>query len=514
MVRAERLELSTAMNVASLADDAFERNGDYPALWFEGRWHTSGEMHGTTHAVAGGLLALGVQPGDRVVFTMLNCPEVGIGYNAAWRAGAAVVPVLFLLTAGELAHILTDSAAVAVVTTPELLPKVQEAVAQAPSVQHVICVGGEAADRVVDFATLATAEPMAQPHDAAPDDVAVILYTSGTTGHPKGVLLSHHNLVSMARNAHAATDLGEGNIGLAALPLSHSYGISTTLASTFRKGTGVMLRWFDAGESLRLIEEQHVAVTALVPTMMVYMLEHPDATTRDTSSLRYVISGGAALPAEVQREFEARFGCTVLQGYGLSESSAQCSIMPLDAPRPGSVGKPVPGVEVCIVDEQDDEVARGEIGEIVMRGPNMMLGYRNMPEETAAVMRGGWLHSGDMGRVDDDGYLYVVDRKKDLIIRGGFNILPRDVEEVLHEHPAVAQAAVIGVPDRRMGEEVRAYVVLKSGATATPDELMAFSRDRLAAYKTPSSVELLPSLPVNAIGKVLRRALRDAVTSK
>jgi long-chain acyl-CoA synthetase len=501
------------MNVASLADDAFDRNGDYPALWFEGRWHTSGELRRATLAAATGLRDLGIQPGDRVVVTMLNCPEVGITYNAAWRAGASVVPVLFLLTADELAHILRDSEAAAVVTTPELLPKVQDAVAQAPMVRHVICVGN-GTDRVVDFAALTAAEPMPQPHDAAADDVAVILYTSGTTGQPKGVLLSHHNLISMAQNAHAATDLGDGNVGLAALPLSHSYGISTTLGSTFNKSTAAMLRWFDAGESLRLIEEMGVTVTALVPTMMVYMLEHPDASTRDTSSLRWVISGGAALPLEVQRDFESRFGCTVLQGYGLSESSAQCAINPKDAPRMGSVGRPVPGVEVRVVDDSDNAVPTGDIGEIVMRGPNIMLGYRNMPEATAEVLLGGWLHSGDMGRLDEDGYLYVVDRKKDLIIRGGFNILPRDVEEVLHEHPAVAQAAVIGVPDRRMGEQVRAYVVLKSGASATPDELIAFSRERLAAYKTPSSVEVLPSLPVNAIGKVLRRQLRETISAQ
>jgi len=501
------------VNVCSLADAAFARNGDYESLWFEGRWYRSGWLHAAVTAVATGLRDLGVQPGDRIVVTMLNCPEVGITYNAAWRAGASVVPVLFLLTAEELAHILRDSEAVAVVTTPELLPKVQQAVAQAPSVRHVLCVGGAPAEGVVDFARLMDAEPMRTPHDAAERDVAVILYTSGTTGSPKGVLLSHGNLVAMAHNAHAATDLGDGNVGLGALPLSHSYGITTTLSSTFNRGTAAMLRWFDAGETLRLIEEFNVTVTALVPTMLVYLLDHPDAATRDTSSLRWVVSGGAALPVEVQRDFEQRFGCTVLQGYGLSESSAQCAVNPKDAPRIGSVGRPVPGVSVRIVDDEGAEVPRGELGEIVISGPNVMLGYRNMPEQTAQVLRDGWLHSGDVGRVDEDGYLYVVERKKDLIIRGGFNVLPRDVEEVLHQHPAVAQAAVIGVPDRRMGEQVRAYVELKSGAAATPDELMAYCRQHLAAYKTPSAIELLPSLPLNAIGKVLKRELRAMVAT-
>jgi long-chain acyl-CoA synthetase len=492
-----RLEDVGINNIAELFDDGLRRHGEHPALWFEGRWYGSTELNRAGHGFAGGLRDAGLRPGERVIVTMMNCPEVGTSYMGAWTAGLAVVPVLFLLTADELRMIAEDSGAAAIVTTPELLPKVQEVAAAVPSVRRVICAGGGAAvDGVLDFATLCDTAPIETPHDVAADDAAVILYTSGTTGRPKGVMLSHGNLRAVAENAHAAWDPGDGQVGLACLPLSHVYGLSTTLAGTFRRSSAVLIRWFDPTAVLQLIEQHRVTITAMVPAMMVALLDHPDRPDRDVSSLQYVVSGAAPLPLELLRRFESAFGCTVLQGYGLSESAAQCAFNTPDANRPGSVGRPVPGVEVQIVDRDGEPLPTGEDGEIML-------------EETAKTVVDGWLHTGDVGHLDADGFLYVLDRSKDLIIRGGFNVIPRDVEEVLVAHPAVSQAAVIGLPDSRLGEVVHAVVVLAPGATATADELIAHCRERLAGYKCPQSVEFRAALPMNSTMKVLKRQLRD-----
>jgi long-chain acyl-CoA synthetase len=497
----------SGINIADLFDEGLRRNGDHPALWFEGRWSSSAELNRAGHGLASGLRGLGITPGDRVLVTMMNCPEVGTSYLGTWTAGAVVVPVLFLLTPGELRHIAEDSGAVAAITTPELLPKVREVADAVPSLRHVICVGG--GDAAVDFAELAAAPPLETPHDAGSDDPAAILYTSGTTGKPKGVVLAHANLRAMAENAHAAWDPGDDQIGLGCLPLSHVYGLSTTLAGTFRRSRGVLLRWFDPAAVLQLIEEHQVTITALVPAMMVALLDHPDRSRRDTSSLRWVISGAAPLPLELLRRFEAAFDCTVLQGYGLSESTAQCALNTPEHNRPGSVGRPLPGVEVAVVDRDGARLSAGEDGEILIRGANIMRGYYGMAEESARTVVDGWLHTGDVGHLDADGYLYVLDRSKDLIIRGGFNIIPRDVEEVLNAHPAVAQAAVIGLPDERLGEVVHADVILAAGAQATDAELIAHCRENLASYKCPQSVHIVEALPMNSSFKVLKRQLRE-----
>jgi long-chain acyl-CoA synthetase len=503
----ERPAGGPGINIAQLFDDGLRRNGDHPALWFEGRWWSSTELNRAGHGLAGGLQRLGIAAGDRVLVTMMNCPEVGISYLGAWTAGAAVVPVLFLLTADELRHIGQDSGAVAAITTPELLPKVREVAASVPSMRRLICVGG--GDGAVDFEELSSAPPVPLPRDTADEEAAVLLYTSGTTGTPKGVVLAHGNLHAMAENAHAAWDPGDGQVGLGCLPLSHVYGLSTSLAGTYRRSRSALMRWFDPGGVLQLIEEHRVTITALVPAMMVSLLDHPDRLHRDTSSLRWVISGAAPLPLELLRRFEAAFGCTVLQGYGLSESTAQCSLNTPEHNRPGSVGRPLPGVEVAVVNREGRHLPSGEDGEILIRGTNIMRGYHGLAGETARTVVDGWLHTGDIGHVDADGYLYVLDRSKDLIIRGGFNIIPRDVEEVLAAHAAVSQVAVIGLPDERLGELVHADVVLVPGAEATEAELIAHCRERLASYKCPQSVHLVVALPISSTGKVLKRQLRS-----
>ncbi|HEV7679974.1 MAG TPA: AMP-binding protein [Candidatus Dormibacteraeota bacterium] len=503
------MEEPAISNIAELFDDGLRRHGEHPSLWFEGRWYGSTELNRAGHGLAGGLRDLGLQPGERVVVTMMNCPEVGISYMGAWTAGLAVVPVLFLLTAEELRMIAEDSGATAIVTTPELLPKVREVAAAVPSLRHVICAGGGAGDGVLDFAELCDTAAVDTPLPVDDGEAAVILYTSGTTGRPKGVMLTHGNLHAMAENVHAAWDPGDGHVGLACLPLSHVYGLSTTLAGTYRRGQAVLMRWFDPTQVLQLIEEHRVTMTALVPAMMVGLLDHPDRPSRDLSSLQFVISGAAPLPLDLLQRFESAFGCTVLQGYGLSESAAQCALNTPQANRPGSVGRPVPGVEVAILGSDGAPLAAGEDGEIAMRGANVMRGYHGMPEESAKTVVDGWLRTGDVGHLDADGFLYVLDRSKDLIIRGGFNIIPRDVEEVLVAHPAVSQAAVIGLPHERLGEVVHAVVVLTPGASATDEELIAHCRERLASYKCPQSLELRGGLPTNSTGKVLKRQLRE-----
>ncbi len=503
-------------NLAVLAQSAFERLGDYESLVFEGRAYRSGELFDRACRASTGLARLGVMPGDRVVVLMANCPEVGICYNAIWRAGAVVTPVVFLVSPPELAHILSDSGAVAVVTTPELLATVGAAAAEAPGLRHVIVVGG-APDagslpghvRGLDFAEIEAAPPGGIV-PAGDDDLAALMYTGGTTGRAKGVMLSHRNLFACSRSSDAASQAEGITTSLTPLPLSHAYGMIVTLVGLHatERGLSVLQRWFDPAGLLALVERHRVQRMALVPAMIQMLLAQP-LEESDLSSLAYVNSGAAPLAPETRERWERRVpGCEILEGYGCTESGAVISVNPPGAARPGSVGLPIPGYEVSIRDDSDAEVPAGADGEICVRAEGVMTGYWNAPEETAAALRGGWLHTGDIGHVDADGYLYVVDRKKDLILRGGFNVFPRDVEDVLLGHPAVAMAGVVGRPDARLGEEVVAFVSLRPGAQATPGEIIEFARGRLAAHKYPREVRIVDAVPLTSVGKLDRKALR------
>jgi len=394
-------------------------------------------------------------------------------------------------------HILADSAAKVVITAPELAAKVEGW--SGP----VILVGGHWDEWLAHESDLfATVE-------RADGDLAVILYTSGTTGRPKGVALSHANLASNARAAASLYELDRERWSLGVLPLSHSYGLVTLNAGNILGTKSVLLRWFNPEAVLDAIARFRVQSMAGVPTMYVYLLNYPDADRFDTSSMRSWGSGAAALASEIVEPFEKKFGGRLLEGYGLTEASPVVSTTRLSGVRKlGSVGQPIPGVEVTILDDEDRALPVGETGEIGVRGPNVMVGYYGLPEETARALRNGWLHTGDVGRLDADGFLYVVERKKDLIIRGGFNIYPREVEEVLYAHPAVAEAAVVGMHDPLMGEEVCAFVALKGGAAADAAAIIGFCQSRLAKYKCPREVRFLPSLPKNPVGKILRKELR------
>src|SRR2546421_2771392 len=459
---------------------------------------------------------------------MLNCLEVIIAYQAIARTGAIIIPVMPLLKGPEVHYIAENSAAKAVITSAILLPLLGSALADVPTMQHIIATGiktGEGQAQGGQFTVHAYKDVVAKgsayadryledPEDVSltPDDTAVILYTSGTTGNPKGVVLTHRNVVSNAISGRGASSDGEmnqrvGEMQLAILPLAHAFGLVASNVGYLNGTKAVLHPRFDTTAVLSAIERYHVNAFAGVPAMFVALLYTPDTEKYDTSSLRYCVSGSAPLPLAILEGFEQKFGCPILEGYGLSEASAVLTAHSQDMLRkPGSVGKPIFGVEILIVDVNDDPLPVGEIGELIARGPNIMQGYYNMPYETQAALRNGWLHTGDMGRFDEDGYLYIVERKKDLIIRGGFNIYPRDIEEVLNRHPAVIESAVIGIPSERMGEEVKAFAVTRGPVDA--ETLMAYCRESLANYKTPSEIEFIDALPRNAIGKIDKKELR------
>jgi long-chain acyl-CoA synthetase len=493
--------------LARLWEATREQLGDHPALWFEGQTYRSGELFDRATRVAGGLRELGVRPGDRVAVVMANCPEVAITYHGIWRAGAAVTPVIFLVTETELGHLLRASGAVAVVTTAELLPKVLAAAAGLPLPLVVLGAAGSADPRLIDYRTLEAAAPTGIV-DRSPDDLAALLFTGGTTGRSKGVPLSHANLWFAGWASRQRSHVPGIDRGITALPLSHSYGILVTVGSlhAVAPGYAVLLRWFEPARWLALVAAHRIQVAAVVPSMIAALLAQP-LEEHDLGALRHVFSGAAPLAPALAAEFERRVpSVQVLEGYGLTESGGIACGSPPGQGRRGCVGLPVPGVEIRIADDRGADVPTGEDGEILIRGANVMAGYWRDDGVAADAITDGWLHTGDIGHLDSDGYLTVVDRKKDLIIRGGYNVYPRDVEDVLLQHPAVTGAAVVGRPDPRLGEEVVAFVT--AGPTATPDALIQFARERLAAHKYPREIHVIDAIPLTPVGKLDRKRLR------
>ena len=493
------------MNLARLGEDSLQTWGEYVSLAFEGREWTNVEQQRVANRLARALRRLGVEIGDRVVVLLPNCPEVLQAYAGILKAGGVIVPVVFLLGPDEVRHILADSEAKVVVTAPELLGKIEGWTGT------VVLVGAGPGGLAWDEVVAAEPETFATV-DRDDGDLAVILYTAGTTGRPKGVALSHANLASNAQAAASLYELDRTAWSLMVLPLSHSYGLTVMNAGSILGTRGVLLRWFNPEGVLDTIQRYRVESMAGVPTMFVYLLHYPDAGRFDTSSMRSWGSGAAPLPLEIVEPFEKKFGGRILEGYGLTEASPVVSAHRFSGVRKlGSVGPPIPGVEVAILDEADGAMPVGEVGEVCVRGPNVMQGYYRLPDETRHTLRNGWLHTGDMGLLDADGYLYIVERKKDLIIRGGFNIYPREVEEALYSHPQVAEAAVVGMKDPLMGEDVVAFVVQKDGPRASAEEIAAFCETRLARFKCPKQIRFVDSLPKSPIGKILRKELRTQV---
>ncbi|HET9648245.1 MAG TPA: long-chain fatty acid--CoA ligase [Microlunatus sp.] len=493
----------TGANIAVWLSDRAASDPSLPSIKQGASILTFGALDEATRRFATVLAEHGVRPGDRVALIMPNVAYFPIAYYAILRAGAIVVPMNPLLKAGEIAYAWRDAGVqVAVVFT--LFAEEAAAAAQTTGTDVITVVPGEFEQ------LLSGTEPTSGVVERTGDDTAVILYTSGTTGNPKGAELTHDNLrTNVVTTVETLLPMGPGDVIFGGLPLFHSFGQTVGLNCCLYSGACLtLLPKFDGETALRICSDDRVTVFLGVPTMYMGLLAVPDRDRFDTSRLRVAASGGASLPLEVLRGVEQAFDITLLEGYGLSETSPVASFNHPDRPtKPGTVGTPIRGVEFDLRDLDDRPVADGVIGEIVIRGENVMKGYWNRPDATAEAIRDGWFHTGDLATRDEDGYYTIVDRKKDMIIRNGFNVYPREVEEVLYTHPAVAEAAVFGVPDALHGEEIAALVLLKEGASASAEELQTYVKERLANYKYPRHIRF-GALPKGPTGKILKREIK------
>jgi long-chain acyl-CoA synthetase len=497
-------------SISSLLERAAAEHPDNAALRMDDLVLSYAQLREAAGRMSTLLASLGVEPGDRVGLMLPNVPAFPIAFYGALAAGAVVVPMNPLLKSREVSYYLGDSGAKAVIAWHAAAGEAAKGAADAGAQM----IAAETPDLSGLLEEMSAAPGSSDRGDL---DDAVILYTSGTTGRPKGAELTHAGLVANAEiSSRTLFDVGPDDVMMGCLPLFHVFGLTCGLnVSVASAATLTLLPRFDPAKALDIIARDRVTLFEGVPTMYAAMLHLPDADPAQAATLRLCASGGAAMPVEILRGFEEKFGCVILEGYGLSETSPVASFNhPRKVRKPGSIGTPIEGVEMRLIDDDWNTVPAGEIGEIAIRGHNVMKGYWDKPEATAETMKGvgevggGWFRTGDMARVDDDGYYFIVDRKKDLIIRGGYNVYPREIEEVLHEHPAVAEVAVIGIPDATLGEEVGAAVALKPGASATPEELRSWARDRVAAYKYPRHVWLVDALPKGPTGKILRREVR------
>ncbi|MGN6606659.1 MAG: long-chain-fatty-acid--CoA ligase [Jatrophihabitans sp.] len=509
-----------SFNLATMLRESRTENPDKPLCWIGELSLSYAQVDHISGRVAASLRGLGLQRGDKVAVQLPNLPQFLFSYFGILKAGLVMVPLNPLLMAPEVAYHLENSDSRVLITFESFATEAVKGAAEVDGVTSFIVnlPGNDARpEGTRSFDELYAADPIGH-HDGGDieptnaDDTAVIIYTSGTTGKPKGAELTHFELFMNCTTAGTLFGFQPDDVGLAVLPLFHVFGLSSVLNTTVRfAGTLVLVPRFEPGQVVDEMERRGVTIFSGVPTMYFALL-HADTTGRDLSRLRVGCSGGAAMPGEVIKAFEEKFpGVVILEGYGLSETASTTTFnVNAEQRKVLSIGKPIWGVEVKVVDDDDRPLPPGEqhVGEIVIRGHNVMKGYYKNPEATAEAFRGGWFHSGDLGYVDDDGYFFVVDRKKDLVIRGGYNVYPREVEEVLYGHPAIAEAAVVGRPDEKLGEEVVAFVGLKPGATATPDEIVAWTKERLAAYKYPREIRIVDDLPKGPTGKILKKELR------
>jgi long-chain acyl-CoA synthetase len=499
------------MNLAELAEAKIRDSGEYASIVFEGRDITNLEMELTSKRLAAALRSLGVKHGDRVLIQMPNCPEVFQSFGAIWRIGAVVVPANHMIGAEESAFIYRDCGAETLISSTDFLPRIEACRASAPALRNVILVGSSVPQTYHSFPQLVDGSPeetsVASVDD---DDLSAIVYTAGTTGRPKGAMHTHHSLYSGGKMLNDSVPVPEGTVSLFVLPMCHVYGISCMVGAFFhKKGKAIILSSFTVDKIFEAIQTYRANLFTGVPTLYVYMLLHPDPGKYDLSSMKWWISGSAAMAPETWHEFKEKFGSEIIEGWGLTETASSGCINPVGGPKKaGSIGRPMPGAQLKIVDDKDMEVPQGQQGEIILRTPGMMKGYWKRPEETAEILRDGWVRTGDVGYVDEDGFYFITDRKKDIIIKGGENICPREIEEVIMAHPGVCEAAVVGVKDGVYGEEIKAFVVAKPGMQVTPQELNDHCCARLKRFKTPKDFTFVEALPKNLVGKVLRKELR------
>ena len=508
-----------SLNLATMLHESAEAQPNKPVALYDGGRLSYGELDALSDRFAAGLRAAGVEVGDRVGLQLPNIPQFLIAYFGVLKAGCIAVPLNVLLKAPELAYCLGDVEARMLITWAGVADEAVKGADEAsiPAVYIVNTPGVPECPAGHRFEELLAGEPGLPPMaQTDPGDTAVIVYTSGTTGRPKGAELTHFQLFMNADTPGRVFGIRDDDIVMVALPLFHVFGLSSQLNVCVRFGaTMSLVPRFDATKALEVIERDGVTIFEGVPTMYIALLRQPDLGAYDVSTLRIGISGGAPLPAEVLDAFEQKFGIVILEGYGLTETASTTTFnVSADERKIYSVGKPIWGVELQVWDDANQPLPAGRenVGEIVIRGVNTMRGYFRQPKETDKAFTDGWFHSGDLGYCDEDGFYFIVDRKKDLIIRGGYNVYPREVEEVLYTHPAVANAAVIGVPDDRVGEEIKAFVQPKAGATASEQEIIAYVKERIAAYKYPRIVEFRDDLPLGTTGKVLKKELQTPVS--
>jgi long-chain acyl-CoA synthetase len=518
------------MNFSTKLHETAKYSGSKIAYYFMDQSSTYAELNQAITQFASGMEKLGIKKGDHIALLLDNSPQFVISLHGAFRLGATVIPINPIYTADEIGYILDNGDVKAVVALKSIIPLLEQKQTLLPKVKHYVYVESdqrtenseslsiysELGSKLKSFTSLLdSGSSDFQEPEIHGDDVAVILYTSGTTGKPKGAMLTHKNLYSNAMDVSHDLKMTSDDRIITVLPMFHVFSLTDCLnAPILSEATILIVPKFSPKEIFRLGKKYKPTIFFGVPTMFNFLYQFPEGKPEELESLRFCFSGGASLPVTLLRNFEEKFNVVIIEGYGLSEASPTTTFNPLDRERkPGSIGTSITHVETKVVNDFGEEVPVGEVGELIVRGPNVMKGYYKMPEETKRVIKDGWLYTGDLARMDEDGYFYIVDRKKDLIIVGGYNVYPREVEEVFYHHPAVVEAAVFGVPDPDRGEAVIAYVATKD-PLITVEQLHAYCKEHLAKYKLPSVIEIIEELPKSGTGKILRRALKEQLVEK